>query len=116
MSNLEKIILRVPRGSKIGPDQRPIYGYAETEAFAKGGLCVHRRFDKRDNPKCPWIISHVNSGMRLGLAGGRTKADAIAVMQKILPAADWNMGESEIIKALASDRRIMDSIREYVRA
>lgn len=105
---LKKITLRVPRGAPIGSSATPIYGYDEIEAYAFNGLCVHKRISTKDSP-WPWVISHVHSGLRLGIAGGKTKTDATSILIEALAITNWNVSEKELLSLMRRDQNVMDA-------
>ena len=105
---MSKITLTIPRGAKMGPDAKPIYGYVDVEATEERGLAVHKSLPGH---RWRWTVTHVQSGLCLGRIGGMTKKAAMENMRMVLELPiDWTMNEQETIKALREDRRIMDGI------
>ena len=106
---LETITLSIPRGAKVGPDAKPIYGYENVQAYAERGLAVHKSIGKGNRWK--WTVTHIATGFSLERIGATTKRDAMANMQRALALPiDWTRGEADTIKTLREDRRIMDGI------
>jgi hypothetical protein len=108
---MEKRIIRIPRGARIGPDQEPIYGWLEVEAYCKGGLCVHKRLDK--GARWKWSVTHEASGMGLPVIGADTKRETAANVEAALALDfDWTMSEEDTIAAFRKDRSIVDAVRK----
>ena len=106
---IETITIAIPRGAKIGPDAKPIYGYENVQAYAERGLAVHKAVGKCNRWK--WTVTHVATGLGLECIGAMTKRDAMANMQRALALPiDWTRGEADTLKTLREDRRIMDGI------
>lgn len=106
---MEKRIIRLAKGAKIGPENQPIYGWAEVEAFCEGGLAVHKA---APGDKCKWMVTHEQSGLGLHVIGARTKARAVANMKAALAIGfDWNRGEQETLQALRETRGVLDALR-----
>ena len=106
---VEKIELDIPRGPKMGPDARPLFGYETVRAYAERGLAVHKTIGKGNRWK--WMVTHVATGLCLERIGAMTKRDAMANMQRALALPiDWTRGEQETLQTLREDRRIMDGI------
>jgi hypothetical protein len=111
MKIMEKQIVKIPRGAKIGPNQEPIYGYLEVEAYCKGGLAVHKAADKGSRWK--WSVTHINTGMKIDAIGDNTKRDTVARMELALALDfDWTMSEADTMKALRENRWVTDAIRK----
>lgn len=105
----ERRTITIPRGGKIGPEQRPIYGYEEIQAHCAGGLAVHKALPGN---RWKWQVTHEGSGMVIGLLGAMTCRDAIANMQAALAIDfDWTQGEAETVAALRTRRDVVDAIR-----
>lgn len=105
---MNTINLAIPRGAKIGPDARPIYGYAEVEAIEERGLAVHKSLGRT---RWRWMVTHVSSGLCLDRIGAMTKKAALENMRRALELPiDWTMPEQEVFAVLRTDRRIMDGI------
>ncbi|UFS66930.1 hypothetical protein LO749_20770 [Paracoccus denitrificans] len=105
---MRKITLAIPRGARIGPEAKPIYGYDVVEAFEERGLAVHKSLPGK---RWRWMVTHVQSGLCLERIGAMTKKTAMENMRRALELPiDWTMSEQETIKALREDRRIMDGI------
>ena len=105
---MAQIKLAIPRGAKIGPDARPIYGYEEVQAIEDRGLAVHKSLKGH---RWRWMVTHVQSGLCLERIGAMTKAAAMANMSRALDLPiDWTLPEEKIFQALRADRRIMDGI------
>ena len=103
------ITIAIPRGAKMGPDAKPIYGYENVQAYAERGLAVHKSIGKGNRWK--WTVTHIATGFCLERIGAMTKRDAMANMQRALALPiDWTRGEADTIKTLREDRRIMDGI------
>ena len=103
------ITIAIPRGAKVGPDAKPIYGYENVQAYAERGLAVHKSIGKGNRWK--WTVTHIATGFRLESIGATTKRDAMANMQRALALPiDWTRGEADTFKTLREDRRIMDGI------
>lgn len=106
---METIKIAIPRGAKVGPDARPIYGYEEVTATGEKGLAVHKSVGKCN--RWAWTVTHVATGFSLERIGARTKKDAMENMRRALELpVDWTLPEAEIFKVLREDRRIMDGI------
>lgn len=105
----ERRTITIPRGAKIGPEQRPIYGYEEVTAYCAGGLAAHKALKGN---RWKWQITHEASGMKIDFLGAMTCRDAIANMQAALAIGfDWTQGEEETVAALKSRRDVVDAIR-----
>lgn len=103
----EKRIIRIPQGARIGPEQKPIYGFVEIEAFCARGLCVHR------DPARPkiWNVTHESSGLRISPLEATTKKRALENMQAALCLEfDWAMPEKETLAAMRESRGLVDAI------
>ena len=106
---MQPITLAIPRGAKIGPDAKPIYGYENVTATVDRGLAVHKAVGK--GPRWKWTITHVSTGFALERIGAMTKKQALENMERALALpVDWTLPEAEIFKVLREDRRIMDGI------
>lgn len=104
----ERRTIKLSSGAKIGPDQRPIYGYRETPADCAGGLAVHKA---APGHRWRWMVTHEASGLCLDRIGAMTKAQALDHMQRALALPiDWTKGEAETVAALRANRAIMDGI------
>ena len=105
---MEKITVKIPNGARIGPKQKPIYGYSETAAYTNGGgLCVHRALSGKG-----WNVTHVASGYKIGPLCATTKKRALANMAAALALDfDWTLPEQEAFAALRASRGIVDSCR-----
>lgn len=105
----ERRTIAIPRGAKIGPEQRPMYGYGEVTAYCAGGLAAHKSLP---GTRWKWQITHEASGMRIDLLGAMTCRDAIANMQAAIAIDfDWTQGEAETVAALRTRRDVVDAIR-----
>lgn len=103
--------IRIPRGAKIGSEQKPIYGYEIVSAYCAGGLAVHKSVSKGSRWK--WMVSHERSGLSLAVIGGMTKQQAVENMKKALEIDfDWTLDENETISALRQNRHVIDAIRQ----
>lgn len=106
---METINLAIPRGAKIGPDARPIYGYEEVTATGAGGLAVHKAVGKGNRWR--WTVTHVETGLCLERIGAMTKKGAMENMRRALDLpVDWTLPEAEIFRALREDRRLIDGL------
>lgn len=104
---MEKITLRIPQGANIGSEQKPIYGYKEIEAIAKGGLAVHRI----NGDSGPWTVTHIKSLLRISVLGSKSKKRAIQNMEKALALNfDWNLPEKETLDAMRATHGIRNSL------
>lgn len=104
----ERRTISIPRGAKIGSDQRPIYGLETMPADCAGGLAVHKALPGH---RWRWMVSHESSGLCLDRIGAMTKARALENMQAALALPfDWTRGESETLAALRTSRGIVDAI------
>lgn len=107
---MQKRTIQIPMGAKIGPNQKPIYGYAERIAYCAGGLAVHKT---GEGARWKWMVTHEASGLAIERIGAMTKATALENMQKALALDfDWSQGEAETLDALRSNRCIVDAITE----
>lgn len=107
---MEKRKIKLARGAKTGPENQPIYGWHEVDAYCKGGLAVHKAL-KGDRWK--WTVTHEASGLALTWIGANTKSDTVANMEKALALNfDWTRGEAETIAALRESRDIVDAFRK----
>jgi hypothetical protein len=105
-----KKTIQIAQGAKVGPEQRPIYGYKEVTAYCEGGLAVHRRIGKE---RWHWIVSHEASGLALGVIGAMTKARAVENMRATLALGfDWTRDEQATIAALRAADGILPAMRK----
>lgn len=108
---MQKQTIKIPRGAKIGPNNEPIYGYVEVEAYCKGGLAVHKAVD--EGSRWQWSVTHINTGMKIDAIGDNTKRDTVARMESALALDfDWTMSEDETMAALKANRWVTDAIRK----
>lgn len=105
---LEKIILNIPMGAKMGKDREPIYGYKEVIAETNGqGLAIHRL----NGGSGPWTVIHINSGLRISILGAKTKKRAIENMLSALALDfDWNQSEEDTLAAVRTTPGIRDAL------
>lgn len=102
------IKLAIPRGAKIGPDAKPIYGHSTVDAVVRDGLAVHKALKGN---RWKYMVTHVASGLALDRIGAMTRKAALDHMERALALPiDWTKGEAETIATLRKDRRIMDGI------
>ena len=75
-------------------------------ACTKDGLAVHQYPPESINN---WTVTHIPSGLAVA-RGGASRKDAIALMEKLLPLADWEQGRRELeVKKIGKDvRRIIE--------
>ena len=103
-----KRTIKIPMGAPIGPEQKPIYGYLEIEAYCQDGLAVHKALKWS---KWKWTITQESSGLKLERIGAMTKARAIENMQLALALPfNWKLPEKETLDALRQSRGIIDAI------
>ena len=108
---MKKQTIHIPRGAKIGPENKPIYGYEEVQAYCKGGLAIHKAVGKGERWK--WSVTHINTGMKIDIIGANTKRDAETNMNKALALDfDWTMSEADTMAALKANRWVTDAIRK----
>ena len=107
---MEKRIIKIPQGAKIGPEQKPIYGYMDVVAYCKDGLSVHKSLGGK---RWKWTVTHEASGLSLDVIGANTKRDAAANMEKALELGfDWSRSEEGTVAALKENRGIYDALRK----
>ena len=58
----------------------------------KGGLAVHQYPTGILNN---WTVTHIPSGLAIA-KGGESREDALAVMQELLPLADWSQDQQDL--------------------
>jgi hypothetical protein len=105
--------IQIPRGAKIGPEQKPIYGYETVKASCMGGLAVHKALP---GSTAKWEVTHIASGMKMGPICAATKSRAIQNMKAALAVGfDWTKSEEETLKAIRESRVIADVMLEIGR-
>ena len=105
---LVKRTIRIPQGSRCGPDSEPIYGYQERPADCLGGLCVHKT---GKGARWRWMVTHEASGLSLDRLGAMTKARAVENMRAAVALDfDWTLPEREALDALRQSRGIVGAI------
>ena len=105
---LERRTIRIPRGARVGPEQRSIYGWQDLPADCLKGLAVHKALK---GERWRWMVTHEASGYALERIGAMTKARALENMRAAVALEfDWTKGEAETLAALHASRGIVDAI------
>ena len=66
----------------------------------KGGLAVHQYPTEILNN---WTVTHIPSGLAIA-KGGKSREDALAVMQELYPLADWSKDRQDLAPSLKKIR------------
>jgi hypothetical protein len=108
-THIERRTIQIPQGAPIGPDRRPIYGYAERAAYCAGGLAVHKT---GNGARWRWMVTHEASGLALEALGAMTHKAAMTNMHAALALDfDWTRGRVETLDALKNRRDVVDAIK-----
>lgn len=105
----ERREIAIPKGARVGPERRPMYGFETVRAECLKGLCVHKAI-AGDPPG--WLVAHEKSGLKIGPLTASTKARAVENMKAAAALNfDWTRDEDATLAALHQSRGIVDAVR-----
>lgn len=109
MGKLEKRVIAIPQGARVGSDQKPIYGFKDVVAYCSDGLAVHRA---NRGARWRWTVTHIESGLGLTVLGAMTKTLAVENMERALALDfDWTLDEKKTFAAMRENPTIAASIK-----
>lgn len=102
--------IQIPRGALVGPEKRPLYGYATVKAKCLDGLAVHKALGKA---RWKWMVTHEASGMCIERLGAMTQRDALDRMRRALALDfDWARPAADVLAEMRERRDVVDAVNE----